>query len=176
MLAWCIFVLWGFVFAWEPIFGQSDPFKCRNEPVKWASIVLGAALLGIFLHFLTDPPFRAVFPKDFPNSFSAWIAHTLFAVAFIELFLCYAPLAFFARLFRNQIGVICLTLALNLFILAVKLGSVPTLPPALAVIALVEYRVLVTFAAIRLYRWSGVGAVSFLVVMIQARHLFTLSD
>lgn len=174
VLAWCLFVMWGFVFAWESVHGLAKPLAFPGNIKIWATLPIIGLALGTFLRLAVDPAFRAVFPRDYPISVSGWIHQTLFQLAFVEVFLCYAPLAFFARLCPNHNVVAGLVVGLNVFVLVVKLGTVPELPPIDSVGALFAYRAGVTIGAIWLYRWGGIWPVSLLVLTIQSRHLMEL--
>lgn len=171
MLLWCQFVLWAFVFAWEPAYGTAAPFAFRREPRIWGLLVAGAALIACYQHFLVDPGYRAVAPNEYPHTFTAWWRQVLFTLGFSELFLCYGPLAFFARLAKDKQWVLYLTVGFNVFFLTVKLFSMPESLSGLTMITLTIHRIGVAFAAVWLYRWSGIPAVSLLVLITQSRHL-----
>ena len=60
MLGWCLFVLWGFVFAWEPKYGKATPFAIVREPRTWLLIPVAGAALGLFMHLFIDPDLKAL--------------------------------------------------------------------------------------------------------------------
>lgn len=173
-LLWCQFVLWAFVFAWEPAYGTAKTLAVRWEPRNWAILGVGATLIGAYQFFLIDPGYREIAPNEFPHTFNAWWRQVFFTIGFQELFLCYGPLAFFARLARDEKWVLALTIGLNVFMATVKLYTLPESPGALTMTAIVLHRIVITYVAVRLYRWSGICAVSLLVLLTQSRHLLQL--
>ncbi|MGB0581250.1 MAG: hypothetical protein ACPGVU_16245 [Limisphaerales bacterium] len=171
MLFWCQFVLWAFVFAWEPAYGKAEPLTIQRNPKHWALLMAGGVMVAGYQYFLVDPGYRAVAPNEYPYTFNAWWRQVLFTMAFSELFLCYAPLAFFVRLAQDEEWAMKLTVGFNVFFVAVKLFTMPQAPGAATIIALLILRLGIAYAAVRLYRWSGILAVSLLVLITQSRHL-----
>lgn len=172
LLGWCLFVLWGFVFAWEPIHGHAKSFTFQKSLQMWGILSCTGLLVAALLHFGLDPVYQKLFPKEFPADPQAWIAFTLFDLALTDLFLCFAPLAFFARLIKDQRWVIGLTIGFNLLVLGLKLGASPESPPLGIILALTIYRLIDAAAAVYLYRWGGVWPVWYLTLLIDLRHLF----
>ena len=174
MLGWCLFMLWGFVFAWEPIYGQAKPFTFHKSAKVWGILTLSGVAAAAVLHVGLDPTYRPMFPKEYPNDPEEWIAFTLFNLSHTDLFLCFAPMAFFARLIPNATWVMGLTIGFNLLVLGLKASSGPDLSPALVIIALSVYRLADATAAVLLYRWGGVWPVWYLTVLLNLRHVFQL--
>ena len=130
MLGWCLFMLWGFVFAWEPIYGQAKPFTFHKSAKVWGILTLSGVAAAAVLHVGLDPTYRPMFPKEYPNDPEEWIAFTLFNLSHTDLFLCFAPMAFFARLIPNATWVMGLTIGSTCWCSALKPAVARTcLPP-----------------------------------------------
>lgn len=170
-LAWCFFVMWGFVFAWEPAHGRARPLAFVSDRGLWILTTGAGIALALILRGVVDPAFREVFPRDYPATFADWFNQSLFQLTLVQLFLCYAPLAFFARLCPNPNWVAGLVVGLNLFVLAVKLGTVRELPAPFIVVTLTLCRVIIALLSIHLYRRGGIWTVSLLAALLQCRHL-----
>jgi hypothetical protein len=166
------FVLWAFVFAWHTEYTRRPVFTFKIRP----SILVSATLVGVAaalgLHFFLDRSFRQISPEDYPADFPHWVASTLFALAFTQLFLLYAPFAWLMRLFRNEQAATALTIVLSVTVLLLKTHSSPTPPPFSMFLELLVLRVVLVFFAIWFYLRGGILLVSWLGLLLEARHLF----
>src|ERR1043166_6413456 len=122
----CGFVLWAFVFAWHTEYTHRPLFTLKINPTVFAAATVSGLIAGVALHWLLDPSLRTRNPQDYPVDFRHWVATTLFALAFTQLFLFYAPFAWVMRLFRNEKVATWLTVALGVLVLALKSNSSPT--------------------------------------------------
>jgi hypothetical protein len=149
MLLLVSFILWSFVFAWYPQSVGRAVIQWRMGAGLWALAGLGGGLGGALLLWTVDPVLREVRPGDYPATLPAWLWFTLFNLGFSQLFVCYAAVAFFLRLFRGLsialgctvlFGLLLLTLqihtssiefepafVLRLYLLRALFGAVPAL-------------------------------------------------
>jgi hypothetical protein len=115
MILWTGFVLWAFVFAWQPKYAHR-PVISYQFPIRlWAMATLYGVVWAMLLHWLMDPQLRVTTPKDYPTDWLSWIAMCLFALSLDTLFLCFAPFAFFIRLTRKPDVSLALTVIFGIF-------------------------------------------------------------
>jgi len=163
------FVLWAFVFAWHDLYTGRKPFSVSRRPKHWL-LVTGYGVLGAALFLIVvDPRLRAVIPEEFPSDLKSWLASTCFSLFFTQLFLVFAPVAFFARLLRKREAVILFTVLFNAFVVLLKAAEVP-LPPDLAMQMLV-IRVIGVTILLFFYLEGGIWPLWWLGLLVQARHL-----
>ncbi|MBG87051.1 MAG: hypothetical protein CMO80_09155 [Verrucomicrobiales bacterium] len=174
LLAWCLFVMWGFVFGWEEKYGQAKPLAFKADPKAWGAIVLGGILAAILAARFTDPVFREIAPEEYPGSIKQWLAFVAFYLSLELIFVCFAPLAFFARLAENAQLAAGLTIGLGLAVMFLKLGTLPESPHLGVLIWLAVFRIAYSGACISLYRWGGILPVYTLGLIVQARLLVGL--
>jgi magnesium-transporting ATPase (P-type) len=117
------FVMWAFVFAWIPEHGGVNLFPRRLEGRVWAWATLAGLAGAALLRSVFDPSLRRLLPQDYPATTIDWLATTLFHLAFVQLFLSFAPLAFFARLFGERYIAAALTVLFGLFLLSVQVNA-----------------------------------------------------
>jgi hypothetical protein len=173
MILFCGFVLWAFVFAWHTEYTRRPLFTFKiNSPLLALATLLGV-VTALGLHWLLDPALRVRNPQDYPVDFTHWMAHTLFALSFTQLFLLFAPFAWAVRLFRNERVAIWLTVALNVLVLALKSNASPTPLPALLLVELLTLRIAFGYFAIWFYLRGGIFLVWWLSLLVEARHLLT---
>jgi hypothetical protein len=176
VLIWAAFVLWSFVFGWHEQYTGRKVINFSVSPKLWGWAT-AAGLLGTgVLLLMVDPQMRLATPKDYPTTLPAWIAMSLFTMAFEPLFLCFAPFAFFMRLFRKPQVAIVLTVLFEVFVLYLKLSQSKALPSALFVAALVVLRIVGGFLSIYLYVQGGALLVWWIVALVELRHLLHLSS
>ena len=166
------FVLWAFVFAWHTEYTRRPVFTLKIKPAVFAGATLAGVLAAVGLHFFLDPSFRLITPEDYPADFQHWAAATLFALAFTQLFLVFAPFAWLIRLFRNEQVAIWLTVSFSVVVLILKTHSSPTPPPVSAFVELLGLRIVLAFFAAWFYLRGGILLVSWLGFLVEARHLF----
>jgi hypothetical protein len=168
---WSTFVLWSFVFAWQPEYAGKPPLKIRGRPGLWAGAVLYGVVLAALLRAFVDPQLRVTSPTDYPANFRAWIEMSLFTLAFDPLFLCFAPFAFFIRLFRRQTTALALTVIFVVFICFLKLNSAKQLPPSWLVVEVLARAVVAGFISVYFYLEGGAVLVWLPTLLVQTRHL-----
>lgn len=167
-------VLWAFVFAWHTPYTNRPVFTRHLGNALFVLATLAGILCALAMHFFLDPALRLRTPEDYPVNLSQWIAITLFSLAFSQLFLLFAPFAWFTRLFQKRTIAAAMTVALGVFVLAIKTGTSPTPYPLPLFSALVLVRIGLGFMAIFFYLRGGVILVWWLGFLIEARHLLQL--
>jgi hypothetical protein len=134
MLVLVSFMLWSFVFGWYPRFMSRPVVHFHPGRGVWVLAVAGGLIGGMILRFGVDPILRAARPGDYPASAAEWIVFTLFSLGFSQLFVSYAPLSFFLRLFGRATAAIGLTVLFGLGLLAAQLqGTGVELEPSFLV-------------------------------------------
>jgi hypothetical protein len=116
------FILWSFVFAWYPS-ALGLPVIRNPRPPVWLATAIAAPLGAIVLLLIVDPILLAIRPADYPTSLASWLAATLFNLTFSQLFVCYAPLAFFLRLTRRPTTTVAFTVLFGLALLTAQIHS-----------------------------------------------------
>jgi hypothetical protein len=169
------FVLWAFVFAWHTEYTGRPLFTLRIKTVHLALATLAGLCAATLLHFFLDPTARLITPEDYPPDVEHWIALTLFALAFTQLFLLYAPFAWLARLFRNEKAATWLTVLVGVGVLVLKTDASPKPVPASMLLELLVMRIGFGFAAIWIYLRGGILLVSWAGFLVEARHLLEFS-
>jgi hypothetical protein len=173
-LAWASFILWSFVFAWHSKFAQSPVFVVRAD-LRFVGIATGSGVLGaLTLAFWMDPVLRPLVPDDYPATLGLWLAMTLFAVTFEQLFLCFAPFAFFLRLTRRPGIAGGLTVLFGVFLVYLqaraRLGQVALF----FVIELFAWRVVAGCLSLFFLVKGGALLTLWWVFLLQLRHLLHL--
>ena len=168
------FILWAFVFAWHTEYTHRPVFTLKINPKLFASATLAGILAAITLYFFLDPALRLTTPEDYPVDFEHWVATTLFALAFTQLFLLFAPFAWVMRLFRNEKLAIWLTIFFNVFLLVLKTQASPKPFPHALFIELFVLRIAMGYLAVWFYLRGGILIVWWLGLLIEARHLFQI--
>jgi len=174
-LGMCAFMMWLVVFGWHEKFAGRPPITLRVEPKPLALSTIAAVGIGALMFRYADPSLREIVPKDFPQSFQQWTTGTLFRLAFIDLFLIFAPFAWFIRLTKNRTASIVLTIGLGVFIWVLKARSSPGTIPASIGIALLLARTLTSWIAVALYVRGGAVLVWWFALLIECRHLVALA-
>jgi hypothetical protein len=126
-----------------------------------------ASLLDVFL----DPALRLTTPEDYPVDVNEWLAMSLFHLAFVQLFLIFAPFAWLIRLLQNRAWAIALTVLLGVVVMGIKTQSSMTPLPAFLFVKLLVFRVLLGWLAVSLYLRGGVLLVWWWSFVLEARHL-----
>jgi hypothetical protein len=168
------FVLWAFVFAWHTAYTGRPVFSLRIKSGLLAIAVAMGFAAALTLHFFVDPTLRLQTPTDYPANFEQWMAKTLFDLAFLQLFLIFAPFAWLVRLFRNPKIALVLTVAFGVAVLALKVHSSPTPVPASLLASLLVTRILGGFLVLWFYLRGGILLVWTYAFLIEARHLLSL--
>ena len=169
----CGFVLWAFVFAWHTEYTRRPVFTTRINPVVFASATVVGILGALSIHWLLDPALRTYNPQDYPVDFPHWVAQTLFALSFTQLFLLFAPFAWAMRLFRNQTVATWVTVGFSVLVLAIKTNASPAPLPGSLIVALAVLRIASGFFAVWFYLQGGIFLALWLAFLIEARNLLT---
>jgi hypothetical protein len=167
-------VLWGFVFAWHSAYSRRPVFTLPLETSEWGTAALAACVVALVLHRFLDPVLQPLNPVDYPTDLGEWSAMILFNLAFVQLFLVFAPLAWLMRLTQNRSLAILLTVLGGVGILALKIRSLPTTYSPTLLAALVIFRIVFGFFSVFFYWRGGVLLAWWWVMLVEARHLFTL--
>ena len=167
-------VLWAFVFAWHSKYTGQPVFRLKIEPRLIISITLAGLGTAALLFLLLDPSLRIMAPADYPGSMQEWAARMLFSLAFTQVFLVFAPLAWLMRLFRDPKAAIGLTVLFGLFVMVVKNHSVPTPLPLGLFSGLLALRVINGLLSIYCYLRGGVLLVWRWTLLLESRHLVSL--
>lgn len=172
VIGWAAFVMWAAVFAWHEKHGRLEVFPKRVSPNLWlVTLTLGGAGAVIAFHF-GDPALRQLAPTDFPRNPVQWTEHVLFNLALEQLFLCFAPFAFFVRLLPGAKAAAVATVLFGLLVFALKLQSVPAALAWDVAPGLAFFRALNSAVTVWLYWRGGVWLVWVFALLLQCRHWF----
>ena len=169
-------VLWGFVFAWHTDYSHCPVFTIRVEARLWGLATLSAILVAAILFLFLDPSLRPTAPLNYPVNFQQWLAMVLFNLAFMQLFLVYAPFAWLIRLFQNRSVAIILTVLFGVVVLGLKVRSAATPVPSGLLAMLVILRIGSGILSVLLYLRGGALLAWWWAGLIEARYLLTLGD
>jgi len=174
-LAWASFILWSFVFAWHAKFSRC-PFFFARADLKLFSTATGSGLLGaLALELWIDPVLRPLVPDDYPATLESWLAMTLFALSFDQLFLCFAPFAFFLRLTRRPRTAGGLTVLFGVFLLYLQARARLGQAALLFVIGLFAWRAVAGFLSVFFLVKGGAIMTLWWVFLLQLRHLLHIA-
>ena len=174
-LAWASFILWSFVFGWSPQATHRSILAAKAGPVLWSAATFAGLAGAVVLHLHIDPVLRPLVPGDYPDTHEAWLAMTLFTLAFDQLFLCFAPFAFFVRLSRNQRVAFGLTVLFGLTLLFLRIKSLTPQVPPFFIAELFVWRTAAGFLTLYFYLKGGALLVWWWVLLMQLRHWMALS-
>jgi hypothetical protein len=167
----CTVILWGFVFAWHTRYTGRPVFVFKVATKPFIVVTLLGILMGMVYHQWFDPSLRTVLPKEYPADVKSWFAFSLFTLAVNQLFLIFAAFAWFIRLTKNLKLTVSLTALLGAFVLALKIGTLPTSPSLSLLVALLLVRIAAGFLAVGIYLRGGVISVWWWTLLFQARLL-----
>ena len=173
-LAWASFILWSFVFGWRPQNTPRPILGVKASPALWSAATFAGLAGAVMLHLFIDSVLRPLLPGDYPDTHEAWLAMTLFTIAFDQLFLCFAPFAFIVRLSRNQTAAAGLTVLFGVALLALRLKSLIPLVSPFFIAELFAWRTAAGFLTLYLYLRGGALLAWWWVLLLQLRHLITL--
>ncbi len=163
------YVFWGAVFAWHSKYSGRRILSLEWEPVLWASVLICGLAGSAMLHFFVDPTLRPLAPEIYPDSARGLAGMTLFTAAFTQLFVCFAPMAFFLRLTGSTERSVILTVFLGVVLVFIKMSSFQA--PWLFIAGMMAFRALSGYLAVYFYLRGGVLAVWVWTVLLEARHL-----
>jgi hypothetical protein len=168
------FFLWSFVFGWQGPYGGRHPMQVSNSAKLWVlATAVGLGVAGLH-YFVLDPMLRPVAPDEYPVSRGAWLAMLLSMLTLTQLFVIYAPMAFFLRMISRRWLAVALTLAFYLFVLLQRSALVPTPMPPLLLAALIGMRLLGASALLYFYFKGGLPLACWATLLVHARLLLEL--
>jgi hypothetical protein len=167
-------VLWSFVFAWHNHYSGRAVFTLKITPRLAALATLAGIGASVGLWFGLDPILRVRTPGNYPTTIEQWIARALFGLAFLQLFLTFAPFAWVLRLFRNPTIAAVSTVLFGVVVLALQNREAPgEVPPALFVAQLL-IRVVMGSLSLFFYLRGGVLLAWWWGFLVELRHAFAL--
>jgi len=172
MIFLCSIVLWGFVFAWHTHYTNRPVFILKLEPEPFIAVTLIGIVAAMAFHLWLDPSLRSITPEEFPADLNHWFALVLFALAFNQLFLLFAPFDWSMRLFHNRRVATGLTVLFGVIVLVIR-NSTP-IPPVLFA-TLLAGRIVTGFLAVAFYLRGGVILVWWWTFLFESRHLLNLT-
>ena len=172
-MTWAGFVMWAAVFAWQERHGHHEVFP-RQVPARLWLLAAGLGLGGaVMSHYWGDPLLRQLAPTDFPRNPAQWTEHLLFNLALEQLFLCFAPFAFFVRLLPRVKAAAVATVLFSLLVLALKLQSLKAPPTWDVMLGLMLFRALHSSVTLWLYLRGGAWLVWLFAALLLSRHWLT---
>jgi hypothetical protein len=168
------FFLWSFVFGWQGPYGGRDPAQIPKSARLWGLATAGALAVAGLHYFVFDAMLRPFVPDEYPVSRGAWLAMVLSTLTLTQLFVVFAPLAFFLRMISRRWLAIALTLVFNLFVMLQRSALVPAPFPPLLLAALIGIRLLGASILIYFYLKGGLPLACWATLLVLARLLFEL--
>jgi hypothetical protein len=170
-LAWAAFILWSFVFGWDRAYAHRAVFVVKAPPALWGLATLCGLAGALILHLYIDAVLRPLAPDDYPSTIGAWAAMTLFALTFEQLFLCFAPFAFFIRVFGGLRTAWWLTVLFGVFLVLLKISSSRHAFSLLFVLELLVWRLAAGCLSLHFYLNGGALLQLWWMLLLQLRHL-----
>jgi hypothetical protein len=174
-LAWASFILWSFVLGWRPQDTHRPILALKSRWAMWRAATLAGLAGAVVLHLFIDSVLRPLVPGDYPSTLVAWLAMTLFTLAFDQLFLCFAPFAFFVRLLQNQRAATGLTVLFGLTLLCLRIKSLASQVSPFFIAELFVWRTAAGLLTLYFYLKGGALLAWWWVLLMQLRHLIALS-
>jgi hypothetical protein len=168
------FFLWSFVFGWQGPYGGRDPLQPSKSAKLWALATASAVAVAALHYFVLDARLRPLAPDEFPSSHSAWLAMALSTLTLTQLFVVFAPLAFFLRMISRRWLAVALTLAFNLFVMLRRSALAPTTLPPCLLASLIGIRLLGASILIFFYFKGGLPLACWATFLVHARLLLEL--
>jgi hypothetical protein len=171
----CGIILWGFVFAWHPVYAKKPVFDFKPDSRLFITVTLAGIGLAVVYALWLDPRLRTKLPDEYPVDFSHWFAFLMFALAFNQLFITFAPCDWCLRLFKRPWVATSLTALFGAFVLLLNIQAqhVQMSSPLLA--ALLVVRITLGFLAVSFYLRGGVVLSWWWTFILESRHLFHLN-
>jgi len=173
-LAWASFFLWSFVFGWYSTYTRQPALIVKTTRRWWGAATLAGLLGAVILMRFIDPVLRPLIPDDYPGTVAAWLAVTLFILAFEQLFLCLAPFAFFLRLSQRPGIATGLTVLFGVFLLYLKMLSWAGQFSSSFILELFVWRLLTGFLSVSFFLKGGALLNLWWIFLMQIRHLVYL--
>jgi hypothetical protein len=171
LLSLVSFVMWAFVFGWFPVHAKLALFRVRGVGRVWGIATFGGLAGAVFVGFALDPTLRVHLPGDYPASLAAWAGATLFHLSFVQLFLCFAPFAFFVRLLRHKWAAGAAVVLFGVVLLMSQVASANAALPTGFVVEMILVRSIFGALTLFLLVHGGVLPVWWWALLVQARLL-----
>ena len=175
MIFLCSIVLWGFVLAWHTQYTHRPAFVLRPPAGPFIAVTVLALAAGAVFHEWLDPTLRLHAPEEYPADLNHWAAQVLCALFLTQLFELFAPFAWLMRLFKNLWAAAVLTVAWDVFVLAIKNHSVSSPVPPPLFDALVAAKVVTGFLGVWFYLRGGILLIGWWTILFESRHLLELA-
>jgi hypothetical protein len=174
-LFFCGIILWGFVFAWHPVYARKPVFQFKIEPKTFITVTLLGIFMAMVYSLWLDPSFRLTRPEEYPADMEHWLAFVAFALTFNQLFLIFAPFDWVLRLLKRPWLAVALTTLFGACVLMLNVKALPmtTSPGLLA--ALLACRLFIGFVGVMAYLRGGVLLTCWWTLILESRHLLTIS-
>ncbi len=166
------FMLWGAVFAWHEKYSRREVMNFEWDPALWGTVTACGLIAAVSTRLFIDPTLRPLLPENYTDSIGKLAAMTLFTAAFTQLFLCFAPMAFFLRLFKSTAQAVLLTVLAGVFAAFLKVGSLEM--PLLFLLCVLAVRGLSGYLGVYFYLRGGALAVWWWTILLESRHLADL--
>lgn len=167
-------VMWAFVFAWEkPHLGRA-PFDLPRSRNLWLAATGFALVAAAYRLLVLDPALVANGLVIRPTSAAEWAAAGLFQLAFLQLFLQFAPTSLCARLFRDRRAAIALVVGLGLYTSWRMITRNDDAPSAALTAQILLGRALGDAVAVAFYQRSGAFVAWWIAAVLHLRHLVPL--
>jgi hypothetical protein len=175
-ILWASFCLWSFAFAWHEEGAGSNIFLRKWDVKGWGIVTLCGIIAAILQLYFWDPHTRELKFVRFPHNKEEWGAMLLFTLVFEQLFICFAPYAFFIRLFRKRDWAAVQVVMFGVFLLSLKLFSNQFLIFSPLVLALFFMRIIGSSILVFLYIRGGIALVWWWTFLLEARHLLDFTS
>jgi hypothetical protein len=140
----------------------------------WSAATVAGLVGALVLRLFIDSVLQPLVPGDYPDTYEAWLAMTLFTLGFDQLFLCFAPFAFFVRLMPDQRLAAGLTVLFGVVLLGLRIESLGTQLSRVFIAGLFVWRIAAGFLTLYFYLKGGPSLVWWCTLLMQLRHLVTL--
>ncbi|HEV2692166.1 MAG TPA: hypothetical protein VG347_04660 [Verrucomicrobiae bacterium] len=172
----CGIILWGFVFAWHPVYVKKPVFDFKWEPKLFTTVTVTGIGMAVVYGLFLDPSLRTKLPDEYPADLEHWLAFLAFALAFNQLFITFAPCDWCMRLFKRTWVAASLTALFGAFVLILNIQAREVPVSSSLMIALLVARITIGFLAVSFYLRGGVVLSWWWTLVLESRHLFHLSD
>lgn len=167
-------VMWAFVLAWEPTRLGRAPQGWSPARGLWLAATGFALVAAAFRCLVLDPALVANGLAQSPTSGAEWLATGLFQLAFLQLFLLFAPVALCTRLFSDRRVAISLTVSLGLYVSWRNLTHSDADPSPWLIAQILLTRALGDGLAVWFYQRGGVFVAWWIALVLHLRHLVLL--
>lgn len=171
----CGIILWGFVFAWHPVYAKKPVFNFKVDPRSFLAVTLAGVGMAVIYTLWLDPRLRTKLPDEYPPDFDHWLAFLAFALAFNQLFMTFAPCDWCLRLFRRPWVAMSLTAVFGTFVLLLNMQARGVVISSPLLATLLAVRITLGFLAVSFYLRGGVVLSWWWTILLESRHLLHLN-